>query len=512
MDSIAFGHFVLRVVAAVAFASSGVTDAYATNSSDSERPDARYDLIVVGIGSGGFGAALAAARLGLSVLCLEKADRIGGNAVRAGVSMWEPGVGGTGFPFEIYKRLKELPDAVGIYSFGRHISWDGWAAFPGGEHVIDLQRRYADTLRRHRGPGRPTDEAFRKDKWHGVVFEPDRYEQVLRDMLLETGHVTLRTQITFKTVEHKNGRIIALRLTTGERVTARFYIDSTGDGVLCRACGCEMMYGQESKDRFGEPGAPAKPNPQINGVTLIFRISPAAKPGIEPFASDIPAECWWGKFPAMSAVKYPNGDYNCNMLPTMRGEEFAQRGYENSLEECRRRVYAFWHHVQQNWPEFQRYRITWIAPALGIRESTRVVCRYILTERDLRAGLSGQEHPDIIAIADHSLDRHGTGGGSRELTEPYGIPYRCLVAKGMTNVLVACRGAGFSSIAASSCRLSRTMMQLGQAAGTAAALAKELSVDLPDVPPERLRAALRAQHVELTWPREAAMQTYIARE
>jgi len=82
----------------------------------------------------------------------------------------------------------------------------------------------------------------------------------------------------------------------------------------------------------------------------------------------------------------------------------------------------------------------------------------------------------------------------------------------MTNLLIACRGAGFSSIAASSCRLSRTMMQLGQAAGTAAALARELSVDLPDVPPEKLRAALRAQHVEPAWPRDSDVQAYIMQE
>ena len=504
--------YVIRITAVVLCAIYGVQDGYGTDSSGNKKPGTDYDLIVVGMGSGGFGAALAGARQGLSVLCLEKADRIGGNAVRAGVSMWEPGVGGTGFPFEIYQRLKGLPQAVGIYSFGRHISWDGWEAFPGGEHVIDPQRRYADTLRRHRSPDQPADAAFRKARWHGIIFEPDRYEQVLREMLLETEHVTVRTQTTFQKVNHRDGRITALHLTTGQRVTARFYIDGTGDGALCKACGCEMLYGRENRDRFGEPGAPLKSSTEVNGVTLIFRISPTAEAGIEPLADSIPARCWWGKFPAMSAVQYPNGDYNCNMLPTMKGVEFAKRGYDDAAEECRRRVYAFWHHVQTNWPEFQRYRISWIAPALGIRETTRVVSDYVLTEHDLHSGLSGQSHPDIIAIADHALDRHGMSGASRELTEPYGIPYRCLIPKGMTNVLVACRGAGFSSIAASSCRLSRTMMQLGQAAGTAAALARELSVDLPEVPPKKLRAALRAQHVELEWPRDTVVQAYIARE
>jgi len=507
-----FKHYVIHLIVIILCAFSNLPDVRASSTSNGGTTESSYDLIVVGIGSGGFGAALAAARQGLSVLCLEKANRIGGTAVRSGVSMWEPGVGGTGIPFEVYRRLKAFPDGVGIYSFGRHISWDGWEAFPGGEHVIDPERQYAHTLRRHPGYNRSADEAFRKATWHGVVFEPDVYERVLRKMLLETETVNLRTGTTFETVDHDSGRIIALNLTSSERVSARFYIDATGGGELCKACGCEMMYGQEGRDHFGEPSAPEKLNDRTNGVTLIFRISPADRAEIEPLAEGMGTRCWWGRFPAMSAVQYPNGDYNCNMLPTMKGKEFTRMGYESAYKECRRRIYAFWHHVQTKWPEFRRYRISWIAPALGLRETTRVVGEYILTENDLRAGLSAQNHPDVVAIADHAMDRHGTGGGAKELSEPYGIPYRCLIPKGMKNLLVSCRGASFSSIAASSCRLSRTMMQLGQAAGTAAALAERSSADLPDVQITELRAALRAQRVELDWPRQEETIAYISSE
>ena len=73
----------------------------------------RYDLAVIGAGSGGIGAALAAARFGLSVLLIEKADTLGGTAVRGGVHVWEPGVGGTGIPFDIYRRLRRIPDSGG---------------------------------------------------------------------------------------------------------------------------------------------------------------------------------------------------------------------------------------------------------------------------------------------------------------------------------------------------------------------------------------------------------------
>jgi hypothetical protein len=56
------------------------------------------------------------------------------------------------------------------------------------------------------------------------------------------------------------------------------------------------------------------------------------------------------------------------------------------------------------------------------------------------------------------------------------------------------------------------MMQLGQAAGTAAALAKELRCDLPDVPPDRLRAALRTQHVQLEHPMPAELRKHLEQE
>jgi FAD dependent oxidoreductase len=480
--------------------------------SAAESGDRSYDLVVVGIGSGGFGAALAGARQGLSVLCVEKSDRIGGNAVQSGVTMWEPGVGGTGFPFEIYKRLKPVPNAVGVYSFGRHISWDGWEKFPGGEHVVDPTHGYADTLRRHRSREKNADAAFRKEYWHGVVFEPDAYEKVLREMLAETERVTVLTETTFDEVEMVEGRIASLRLTNGDRVTAGAYIDGTGGGALCKACGCAMMFGQEGKDTFGEPSAADKPNDRINGVTLIFRITRTEEPRVEPLPEGVPKDCWWGRFPAMSAVKYPNNDYNCNMLPTMEGRDFAKRDYQDAYAECLRRIKSFWHHVQTKWPEFQGYRMAWVAPALGVRETSRVTGEYVLTEQDLRAGLSGQNHPDIITIADHSIDRHGAGGGGGEMGEPYGVPYRCLVPKGFSNLLVACRGSSFSSLAASSCRLSRTMMQLGQAAGTAAGLAAQLNTDLPSVPPERLRSALRDQHVELDWPRPPELEAYLREE
>lgn len=476
------------------------------------------DVAVIGGGSGGFGAALAAARLGLDVVLVEKADCLGGTSTRGGVNCWEMGVGGTGIPFDLYKELKKIPNAVGIYTFGRHASTFDPSRekfrYPGGECVIDPSPRYLDTLQRHIPPGVKNTPEYRREHWHGVPFEPEAMAKTMRAMLDAVGHCRVLLNTAFVSAETSDGRVRSIQLSNGQRIRARSYIDSTGDGLVCVAAGCETMTGQESRERFNERSAPEKPTTRINGVSLIYRVTPVNVPRIEPLPSGIPSPCWWRKnFPSAHIVHYPNGDLNINMLPTMEGEEFLRLGYDAAMTECQKRVRAHWHYFQNYAEEFQRYRLLWVAPVLGVRETRRIVGEYVLNENDLLAGLSRQKHPDIICLADHMMDTHGGHSKRRgELSEPYGVPYRCLIPKGFRNLLVACRASSCSALAASSCRLSRTMMQLGQAAGMAAALAKELNVDLPDVPAERLRDALRRQHVQLEHPMPAALRSHLEKE
>jgi len=470
----------------------------------------RYDLAVIGGGSGGVATALAAARQGLDVIIVERGATLGGTGSAGGVNCWEMGVGGTGIPFDIYRRLKQdYPAAVGIYSCGRHFGWqDAWywphrldkVNFPGGELLIDPARCYRDTLRRHPGPGQDKTETWCREHWHGVPFLPEAMAAVQAAMLAETGRVTVRLDTAFSAVHARDGRVEHIGLTDDATVRAHYWVDNTG-GIFAHALGCETLRGVDPRSRFDEPGAPEQPSDTVNAVSLIYKIMPGYGETINPLPADIPADCWWAaNFPPMSCVQYPDRGRNCNMLPTMEGRERITLGYPAAYAECVRRVKAHWHFIQTHWPEFRTYRMTWIAPLLGIRESRRVVCEKMLTENDILLGLSRQPDPDIVTIADHALDRHGEGGGCPEVDEPYGVPYRCLIPKGWRNLLIAGRAAGFSSIAASSCRLIRTMMQLGQAAGNAAALARETGVDLPEVPPERLRERLHRQYVQLEWP------------
>lgn len=487
-----------------------------------EMPHA-YDLAVIGGGGSGCAAALAAARAGLHVLLVERRAALGGTATQGGVSCWERGAGGTGIPFDIYRRMKrDAPPSIGVYSFGRHFSWqeDGFfwpdrldkVNFPGGELLVDPHRRYADSLRAFPDPNHQHSSAWRREHWHGVPFLPRRMEETLLAMLRETGRVEVRLSSGFANPRARSGRVSALELADGSPVRARFWVDAAG-GALCHALGCETLTGEDARGRFDEPNAPEQATGRLNGITLMYSVQPADTACLQPLPDDVPAACWWSsRFPPMQCVQLPDRSLSCNMLPTMEGDEWARLGDRAALRECSRRVKAHWHFVQTHWPEFRGLRLAWIAPMLGIREGRRVRCEKTLTEQDIRLGLDRQPDPDIIAIADHSLDRHGKGCRCPDLEAPYGVPYRCLVPQGWRNLLVTGRAAGFSSIAASSCRLTRTMMQLGQAAGTAAAVARETRVDLPDVAPGMLRRRLQDQHVQLQWPTPPDLAEYLADE
>jgi glycine/D-amino acid oxidase-like deaminating enzyme len=483
----------------------------------------RYELVVLGAGSGGLGAAIAAARRGVKTLVVERHDRLGGTSTVGGVNVWEMGVGGTGIPFDLYRRLKAIPNAVGIYSAGRHFcDQDGWywphdlakVNFPGGENLVDPSKRYVDTLRRH--PPADCREgrakwAWARQHWHGVPFEPEAFHQVAREMLTETGHCGIRLATTLKGVAAHGGRIESATFSDGREIAADAWIDGSGDGTLCRMAGCEQFRGTDPQSRFNEPGAPLVGQPdRVNPPTLIFRVAKTAVPRVEPLPEGIPATIWWRRTPVPSCVNhYPNGDRSINMLPTMEGADFLALGPDRAYEECRRRVYGHWHFLQTSFPEFQSYRLQTISPVLGIRESWRTLCETMLTENDILKTLRAQTDPDIVAIADHALDRHGEGGGCPEVEFPYGIPYRCLIPRGWRNLLITCRGAGFSSIAASSVRLSRTLMQLGQAAGNAVALAKGGGCELPEVPAAALRECLREEHVQLEYPLGETIRAHV---
>jgi hypothetical protein len=412
----------------------------------------RADVCVVGGGSGGLGAALAAAHAGARVILLEREAMLGGTSTAGGISNWEPGPG-CSLAREIHERLQRIPGAV-----------------------ISNKKTYDETLTR---AGRGS-----------IQFEPEAFAAVVLEMLRETGtcRVLLGVMGTEVTVDTGTRRLLDVGAVGADgvayRIRARTFIDGTGGAFLCQAAGCEIMLGADSRERFGEPAAPVTTEERLNAIEQVYRIRPAASPVRQELPPGTPPRSGGAAWPL------PSGDFFVNTCGGLApGWLLLKEGYDGARAELGRRALAHWSVLQQT--HYPGYELDRLAPMLAIRESHRIVGEYVLTQNDLTAGLRGQRHPDVIAVADHPMDTHGAGGGLGAVAAPYGIPFRCLRPKGgWPNLLVACRGASFSHIAASSCRLSRTMLALGHAAGLAAAQCAARGCDTADVDVAAIQAEL----------------------
>lgn len=450
----------------------------------SPRPDGpvaeelHTDVCVVGGGSAGVGAALAAARNGAKVVLVERQKRLGGTGANAYVANWEPGPG-CSIAKEIFQRMEAIGGA------GVAKSYPVQTKAPMGYILVTEGIPYEASLRRTGIPG---------SQRRRIPYKPEAFDQVVREMLDETGNATIldgttffhaepddcRTRVESILAESSDGRIL--------RIRAKVFIDSTGGVWMCRELGCEVMLGADPRSRFNEPSAPEKGFLQLNAISRCYLIEPSSEPKREPEPEeDI-------RFPKCAFVTgWKDGLRAVNPLPVLPGRALIDLGYDECLRRSEKIARAHWHWLQQM-PEFEGYEMVEIAPMLGIRESYRVCTRYVLNEHDMIAGLSGQKHEDLIAVADHPCDIHGAGGGLKALKTGYGVPYRCLIPKGQwENLLVACRGAGLSKIAASSCRLQRTMIQLGHAAGMAAAMASQEDVPVDKIDIQSLVRQLDAR-------------------
>lgn len=461
---------------------------------DARMPDT-YDIAVIGGGSGGFGAALAAARRGLSVLLVEPGPMLGGNSTLGGVNTWEPGIGGPGFHGQLFDLLSTVPHAIGLSRTTKFYTGEqpwGFSSImpPPPEGKAGLT--YADSLRRAGVPH--TD-------WVRVTFDPDALAAGMADLLARTGKVDLLLGWRFLGGSATGQRVESIDIAPvneprkSRRVFARFFVDATAQVHVCRALGCPTRLGAESRAQTGEPSAPDQPRETLNAVSVCFRLTPRAHAGVDPLPPGVPDE----PYPTCCSItQYPNGDLNINPLPIMEGMEFHRMGNQAGREECVRRVYRLLRTMQSQWG-FEKFGLARVFPFTGVREGPRLEARAMLSETQIRQGCSKQGNSqEWITLADHALDVHGQGGLCRELPEPYGVPWESLLPKGYSNLAAACRGLGVTHIAASSCRLSRTMMQLGHAVGLAAAVALDQKTQYPDVDRAALQKLLKEDRVNLS--------------
>ena len=147
-------------------------------------------------------------------------------------------------------------------------------------------------------------------------------------------------------------------------------------------------------------------------------------------------------------------------------------------------------------PGCENARLLESANMLGQRETRRIDGVYTLTGDDIR---SGKSFEDTVFLAGSSIDMHG-GNNVKYIPaqgEAYPVPYRILLPKKVQNLLVAGRCASMDREALAAIRVMPPVFAMGQAAGTAAAIALQSQVCPADVDTALLQKALLQDDVVL---------------
>jgi hypothetical protein len=144
-------------------------------------------------------------------------------------------------------------------------------------------------------------------------------------------------------------------------------------------------------------------------------------------------------------------------------------------------------------PGFETAFFTKMAPFIGIRETRRIVGKYVLTSDDI---LSCKRFDDSIAVASYPLDIHHPEGGGCTLTwcgDCYDIPYRSLIPEKIENLIIAGRCISTTHEAMSAIRVMAPCMAMGEAAGRAAKIAVRENINPSAINVVKLREELIAK-------------------
>jgi hypothetical protein len=415
-----------------------------------------YDVIVCGAGIGGVSAAIASARSGARTLLVEQYPRVGGTGVHSPV----------GLICTYFDRA------------GRYIN-------------IGLHKEFFPDL--YEGP---PQGCWSYDERELL----ERYETLIAAEPL----LTVRTSLGVAACGRSDGRIDRLTFTDGTVATAHAYVDSTADGNLSALAGAAFQMGRES-DGLLQP------------ATLTFRAGPVDLRafGIDEWRSWASVTQIWDQLKdlylasrAAGKTTNPNGG-GVLAIPSRDGTSLlfnhtrvhavdptqpdsVQRAYAAAL----RQVDELWEAIRPH-PAFAHARITHVSKKLGVREGRRIIGEYLLTEQDC---LGEARFPDMVAACGYAIDIHNPQDGTTRLvgipgSGYYHIPYRCLIPKDRTNLLLGSRCISGTHEAHSSYRVMAPVSAIGQAAGTAAALvARDRLQDVRAIRLDQLHTNLRRQN------------------
>ena len=412
------------------------------------------DLVIVGGGIAGTCAAITAARQGLKVVLAQDRPVLGGNA-SSEVRLWVLGATSHMYNNNRWAREGGVLNELLLENFNRN---------PEGNALL------FDT----------------------VLLEAVRNEPNIT-LLLNTAvfDIAKKDADTIESV-----RAFCSQNSTLYDIAAPLFCDASGDGILGFMAGAAFRMGAESREEFGEQFCPDAAFGELLGHSIYFYTKDTGRP-----IRYVPPSFALDDITKIPRYKSFNAKENgCNLWWIEYGGTLdTVHDTEEIKWELWKVVYGVWNHIKNSgqFPEAENLTLEWVGHVPGKRESRRFEGDVMMTQQDV---IEQREHPDCVAHGGWALDLHPSEGvysplagcthwQSRGL---YGIPYRALYSRNITNLFLAGRIISASHVAFGSTRVMGTLGVAAQAVAVAAAHCRKANCKPRDLnEPERLRVFRR---------------------
>ena len=398
-----------------------------------DRKEIVSDLCVVGGGMAGICTAIAAARAGISVVLMHERSVLGGNA-SSEIRMWICGASGRD------NRETGIIEEIALENYFRN----------------------------------PTKNYY---IWDTILYDFVKREKNLT-LLLNCTCMDAKTE----TGSFGDGRTKNIICVSGYQMTtqtffvvkSKYYADCSGDSILAPLTGAEYRIGRESADEFGEDTILKEKDDLTMGMSCLLQGRETNSP-VKYTAPNFSMKLSDKDF------KYRNPDIYSNFenfwYLELGGNKDTIKDTEEISEELISLATGTWDYIKNSgkYPS-KNWDLEFIGFLPGKRESRRMIGEYTITEKDIS---KNKIFHDTVAYGGWPLDDHppvgfhynGEPNVSIETPSPYCIPYRTMYSKEVSNLFFAGRNISTTHMALSSTRVMATCAVIGQAVGTAAAVA-----------------------------------------
>ena len=427
---------------------------------------AEPDVLVVGAGCAGTTAAVAAARLGADTLMVERSGFCGGYITNVcgpaldgfvDLRSGRPVAGGIAMELATSAAITDAPQPLVNARFHFNVELG---------HVRDGCDR------------------------HRIRFDVERFKLTADRLLAAAGVRVIYHTVVADAIaaSHRVDGVVVTNKAGLGVIKAQVVVDASGDADVVAFAGGEFEFDPTDCQ-------PMSLHFRVGGIAPTRELRMACGAVLDAAHRDGLLGLYAG--PWMSEIAPREVYFNATRINgNPLDPEDLSRAEVRGREDAHSMFALFKEHI----PEFREAHFAASGPTVGVRESRRIRGEGTLTAADI---VERRSHRDVVGLGAWWLDRHpaaSSGYHEHVLVRPYDIPFGSLVPVGLSNLLVAGRCHSAEAGALASSRVTVTCMVMGEAAGTAAALATLRKVDTGAVPVAMLQDCLLANGAVILEP------------